>query len=394
MRVMEKRDYYEVLGVNKNSTPEEIKKAYRKKAMEYHPDRNPGDKAAEEKFKEAAEAYDVLSNPDKKARYDQFGHEGLRGAASSGGFDASDLNSIFEHFGSIFGDFLGGGFRGGFGGGFSGFGGGQQKAVRRGSDIRIRLKLKLEEIAEGCTKTLKIPKQVTCTACGGTGAKDKSSIVTCPTCQGRGQVVHQQRTMFGVMQQVMPCSACHGTGEVIKDKCPTCHGEGTVKGEEVVTINIPAGVQDGMQIRERGKGNAAPNGGIPGDLIVVIQEEENAIFERDGNNLYINYYISFPQAALGAEVEIPLVKGKAKVKIAPGTQSGSVLRLQGKGLPEVNSRRVGDLIVNVNVWTPTKLTKEERQLIEQMNGAENFIPKPTKKDKSFFNRVRQFFEDR
>lgn len=384
---MEKRDYYEVLGVTKNSTPEEIKKAYRKKALQYHPDRNPGDKEAEEKFKEAAEAYDVLSDPDKKARYDQFGHEGLRGAAS-GGFDASDLGSIFSHFGSIFGDLFGGG------GGFSGFGGGPQKTVRRGSDIRINVKLTLEEIATGCTKKLKIPKQVVCTDCGGTGAKDKSSIVTCPTCQGRGQVVRQQRSMFGIMQQVMPCDQCHGTGEIIKDKCPHCHGEGTVRGEEVVTVNIPAGVQEGMQMRERGKGNAGPNGGIAGDLIIVIHEEEHSIFERDGNNLYINYYVSFPQAALGADVEIPLLNGKAKIKLAPGTQSGQALRLQGKGLPELHHRIVGDLIVNLVVWVPTKLTKEEKALVEKMSKSENFEPKPDKRDKSFFSRVRQFFEDK
>lgn len=389
---MEKRDYYEVLGVDKKANSDEIKKAYRKLAMKYHPDRNPGDKEAEEKFKEAAEAYEVLSNPDKRARYDQFGHAGMQGAGGPG-FDASDLGSIFEHFGSIFGDMFPGAGRG-FGG-FGGFGGGGgRKAVRRGSDIRINVTLTLEEIAKGCTKKLKIPKQVACSTCNGLGAKDKSSIVTCPTCQGRGQVVHQQRTMFGVMQQVVPCEHCHGTGEVIKDKCPDCRGTGTVKGEEIVTINIPAGVEDGMQLRESGKGNAAPQGGVAGDLYVAIHEAEHPLFERDGNNLYINYYISFPQAALGAEVEIPLLEGKAKVKIDAGTQSGRVLRLQGKGLPEVNGYRTGDLIVNVIVWTPTKLTKDEKALVEQLAGSDNFQPKPSKKDKSFFSRVKQFFEDR
>ena len=381
---MEKRDYYEVLGVAKTATADEIKKAYRKKAMQYHPDRNPGDKEAEEKFKEAAEAYDVLSNPDKKARYDQFGHEGLRGAAGGGGFDASDLGSIFEHFGSIFGDV--------FGGGFGGFGGGQsQKRVRRGSDIRINVKLTLEEIAKGCTKKLKIPKQVACPTCGGTGAKDRASITTCPQCKGSGQVVRQQRSMFGIMQQVVPCDHCHGTGEIIKDKCPNCHGNGTVKGEEVIEVVIPAGVGDGMSKRERGKGNAAPNGGVPGDLIVVFHEEDHPIFERDGINLYINYYISFPQAALGAEVEVPLLEGKAKVKLPAGTQSGQVLRLQGKGLPEINGRNVGDLIVNVNVWTPKSLSKEEKEIISKLSDSPNFEPKPGKNEQSFFSKVRQFF---
>lgn len=381
---MEKRDYYEVLGVSKTASADEIKKAYRKKAMQYHPDRNPGDKEAEEKFKEAAEAYDVLSNPDKKARYDQFGHDGLRGAAGAGGFDASDLGSIFEHFGSIFGDV--------FGSGFGGFGGGQsQKRVRRGSDIRINVKLTLEEIAKGCTKKLKIPKQVSCPTCGGTGAKDRASITTCPQCKGSGQVLRQQRSMFGIMQQVVPCEHCHGTGEIIKEKCPNCHGNGTVKGEEIVEVVIPAGVGDGMSKRERGKGNAGPNGGVAGDLIVVFHEEDHPIFERDGINLYINYYISFPQAALGAEVEVPLLEGKAKVKLPAGTQSGQVLRLQGKGLPEINGRNVGDLIVNVNVWTPKNLSKEEKEIIGKLAASSNFEPKPGKNEQSFFSKVRQFF---
>ena len=380
---MEKRDFYEVLGVNRNSTADEIKKAYRKMAMKYHPDRNPGDKEAEEKFKEAAEAYEVLSNPDKKARYDQFGHEGLRGA-STGGFDASDLGSIFEHFGSIFGDMFGGGFGGGFGSQTG-------KRVRRGSDIRVNVKLTLSEIAKGCTKKLKIPKQVACPDCGGTGAKDRSSIVTCPQCKGSGQVIRQQRSMFGIMQQVVPCDHCHGTGEIIKDKCTRCHGTGTIKGEEVVEIRIPAGVMEGMSKRERGKGNAAPNGGVSGDLQVVFHEEEHPLFERDGNNLFLNYYISFPQAALGAEVEVPLLEGKAKVKLSPGIQSGEVLRLQGKGLPEINGRNVGDLIVNVSVWTPRNLSKEEKEIIAKLSESPNFEPKPGKSDHSFFQRVRQFF---
>lgn len=386
---MEKRDYYEVLGVEKTATADEIKKAYRKKAMEFHPDRNPGNKEAEERFKEAAEAYDVLSNPDKKARYDQFGHAGMGGAG--GGYNVDfDLNTIFERFGDLFGGGFSGfsGF-GGFGGG-SGRGGG--KRVRQGSNIRIKVKLTLEEINSGVEKKIKIQKYIPCTHCDGTGAKDKNAITTCPTCKGSGQVINQQRTMFGVMQQVSVCPNCNGSGQVIKDKCPHCGGNGVVKGEEVVSINIPAGVAEGMQLTMRGKGNAAPNGGVNGDLLVLIEEQEHELFERNGNNIYTNYYVSFPQAALGASVEVPTLTGKARIKIAAGTQSGQILRLQGKGLPELNSRMMGDLIVNVNVWTPKNLNKEEKAAIEKFAESENFKPKPNKSDKGFFNRVRQFFE--
>lgn len=385
---MEKRDYYEVLGVEKTASADEIKKAYRKKAMQYHPDRNPGDKEAEEKFKEAAEAYDVLSNPDKKARYDQFGHAGMSGAG--GGYNVDfDLNTIFERFG----DLLGGGFSGfsGFGG-FGGGGRGGGKRVRQGTNIRIKVKLTMEEINTGVEKKIKIQKYVPCTHCGGSGAKDKNSVTTCPTCKGSGQVINQQRTMFGVMQQVSVCGQCNGTGEIIKDKCSHCGGNGVVKGEEVVTINIPAGVAEGMQLTMRGKGNAAPNGGVNGDLLVLIEEQEHELFERNGNNIYLNYYISFPQAALGATVEVPTLTGKARIKIAPGTQSGQILRLQGKGLPELNSRIIGDLIVNVNVWTPKNLTKEEKAAVEKFMDADNFKPKPGKNDQGFFSKVRQFFE--
>lgn len=390
---MEKRDYYEVLGVEKTATADEIKKAYRKKAMQYHPDRNPGDKEAEEKFKEAAEAYDVLSNPDKKARYDQFGHAGMSGAGGGGYNVDFDLNTIFERFGDLFG----GGFSGFSGGGFSGFSGfgsgghGQSKRVRRGTNIRIKVKLTLEEINTGVEKKIKIQKYVPCSHCNGTGAKDKNAITTCPTCHGSGQVVSQQRTMFGVMQQVTVCSACGGSGEVIKDKCPHCGGNGVVKGEEVVAVNIPAGVAEGMQLTMRGKGNAAPNGGVNGDLLVLIEEQEHELFERNGNNIYLNYYISFPQAALGATVEVPTLTGKARIKIAAGTQSGQILRLQGKGLPELNSRIIGDLIVNINVWTPKTLSKEEKAIIEKLTDADNFKPKPGKNDQGFFSKVRQFF---
>ena len=389
---MEKRDYYEVLGVAKTASADELKKAYRKLAMQYHPDRNPGNKEAEEKFKEAAEAYDVLSNPDKRARYDQFGHAGM--SAGAGGYDVGgfDLNSIFERFGDLLGG--AGGFRGGFSdffGGGAGYGGRAQKRVRRGSDLRIKVKLTLEEIAKNTEKKLKIQKDVPCPECGGTGAKDKSSMTTCQKCHGSGQVVTQQRSMFGIMQSVSVCPDCGGTGEVIKDKCPHCNGKGTVRGEEIVTVNIPAGVENGMQLSMRGKGNAAPNGGVNGDLIVLVEEIDHPVFERDGNNLYINYYISFPQAALGDTVQIPILNGFAKVKIAPGTQSGQMLRLQGKGLPELNGRIMGDLIVNVNVWVPKSLSKDEKDAIAKFAGSENFAPKPGAKDKSFFSRVKQFF---
>lgn len=382
---MEKRDYYEVLGVAKTASADEIKKAYRKLAMQYHPDRNPGNHEAEEKFKEAAEAYAVLSDPEKRTRYDQFGHEGLRGAAP-GGFDTSDLGSIFEHFGSMFGDIFGGGFGSGFGNGF-------HKAERRGSDIRITVKLTLEEVATGCEKKLKINKKVSCTQCGGSGAKDKSSVSECPTCHGRGYVMQQQRSLFGIVQQTVPCPTCHGQGKVIKDKCPKCGGTGTMQGEEIVTIYIPAGVEDGMTLRERGKGNAAPNGGINGDLHVVIHVEEHPVFERNGNNLYLNYFISFPQACLGTDTEIPLLNGKAKVKIPAGTQSGQMIRLRGKGLPDLNYKEKGDLIVNVNIWTPKSLTRDEKELINKLNESPNFNPNPDKKEKSFFARLRQFLEN-
>ena len=381
-----KRDYYEVLGVSKNATAEEIKKAYRKKAMEYHPDRNPGNHEAEEKFKEAAEAYDVLSTPEKKSRYDQFGHAGMSGnMGGSGGFSGDfDLNSIFERFGDLFG--------GGFGG-FSGFGGGssQRQRVKKGSNLRITVKLTLDEIAKQTEKKLKIKKMVPCPDCHGQGAKNSSDIQTCPKCNGRGQVMHQQRSMFGIIQQAVVCDMCNGEGTVVKNACSTCGGSGVVKGEEIVTINIPAGVEDGMQLSMREKGNAAPRGGVNGDLIVVIEEIEHELFERDGNNLYLNYFISFPQAALGGSVDIPTLDGLARVKIAPGTQGGQILRLQSKGLPELHSSRKGDLIVNINVWTPKSLTKEERNLIEKFEHSENFQPKPSKNEKNFFNKVKQFF---
>jgi len=387
-----KRDYYEILGVEKSASAEELKKAYRKKAMEFHPDRNPGNKEAEEKFKEAAEAYDVLSSPDRRARYDQFGHAGMSGASGGGGSYGMDfdLQTIFERFG----DLLGGGFGSGFSGFTSGFGGGRRQHrqnVRKGSNLRITVKLTLAEIAANTEKKLKIKKQITCLQCKGQGAINKDDIATCPKCNGSGHVIHQQRSMFGIMQQAMVCDQCHGEGTIIKNPCSNCRGSGTVPGEEVVTIAIPAGVQEGMQLSMREKGNAAPKGGINGDLIVVVEEIPHEVFEREGNNLYINYYISFPQAALGGSVDIPTLDGKARIKLAAGTQGGQVLRLQGKGLPELNTNRKGDLIVNVNVWTPKTLSREERETIEKFLNSDNFIPKPGKNEKSFFNRVRQFF---
>jgi molecular chaperone DnaJ len=387
-----KRDYYEILGVEKNASAEELKKAYRKKAMEYHPDRNPGNKEAEEKFKEAAEAYDILSSPEKRQRYDRFGHAGMGGASGGGGGYGIDfdMETIFERFGDLFGGHLGDVFSG-FSGGFSGGRRQQRQQVRKGSNLRITVKLTLEEIVANTEKKLKIQKQVACPQCNGQGAKNKDDVGTCPKCNGSGHVVIQQRSLFGIMQQAVVCDHCNGDGTVIKNPCSNCHGTGIVKGEEIVTIQIPAGVQDGMQLSMREKGNAAPRGGINGDLIVAIEEIPHDTFERDGNNLYLNYYISFPQAALGGSVDVPTLDGKARIKLSSGTQGGQVLRLQGKGLPELNSHRKGDLIVNVNVWTPKNLSRDEREIIEKFLNSDNFTPKPAKYEKSFFNRVRQFF---
>ena len=380
---MAKRDYYEVLGVDKNATPDEMKKAYRKLALQYHPDRNPGDKEAEEKFKEAAEAYDVLSNPEKKARYDQFGMAGMDGAYGQGGMD---MNDIFSQFGSIFGDlFGGGGFRG-----FSGFGGGAQRRVMRGTNLRIKVKLTLEEIDRGCEKKIKVSKYVPCKTCGGSGSRD-GKLETCPHCHGSGVVTEIKRTILGQMQTQSACPHRGGEGRIVKDKCHDCHGDGIVKSDEIITINIPAGVQDGMQLAMQGQGNAAPRGGIPGDLIVLVEEVEHDTFERQESNLYYNAFITFADAAMGASVEIPTLNGKVKIKIDAGTPSGRVVRLRGKGLPVMNGYGRGDLLVSLNVWVPKDLTKEEKKLLEDLQKHPNFQPNPTKQERGFFDKMKEMF---
>ncbi len=381
---MAKRDYYEVLGVDKNTTPEELKKAYRKLALQYHPDRNPGDKEAEEKFKEAAEAYDVLSNPEKKARYDQFGMAGMEGAYGQGGMN---MNDIFSQFGDLFGDLFGGGFRSGF----SGFGGGgTTRRVMRGSNLRIKVKLTLEEIDRGCEKKIKVSKYVPCKTCGGSGAKG-NSFETCSHCHGTGVVTEVKRTILGQMQTQSTCPHCGGEGRIIKAKCHDCHGDGIVKSDEIITINIPAGVQDGMQLAMQGQGNAAPHGGVPGDLIILVEELEHDTFERQDANLYYNAFITFSEAALGASVEIPTLNGKVKIKIDPGTPSGRVVRLRGKGLPVAGGYGRGDLLVSLNVWVPKDLTKEEKKMLEELKDHNNFKPNPTKQERGFFDKMKEMF---
>ena len=382
----EKRDYYEVLGVSKSATPEELKKAYRKLALQYHPDRNPGNKEAEEKFKEAAEAYEVLSNPEKRQRYDQFGFAGMGGAGGYSGQGMS-MDDIFSQFGDLFADFgLGSIFGGGFGGGSRSGG-----TVReRGGNIRVKVKMNLQEIEKGAKKKIKVSKYVTCDHCHGSGSEDGSTD-TCPTCKGRGQVVRTVNSIFGQMQTASTCPNCGGTGKVIKNKCTHCHGDGIVKGEEVIDIDIPAGVGEGMQLTLRGKGGAGPHNGINGDLYVLIEEEAHPELERDGSNLIYNLFISVPQAIIGTEAEVPTVSGKVRVKIAPGTQSGKILRLRGKGLPVVNGYGNGDLLVYVNVWIPKKVTKDEEKMLQGLANSESFKPAPNEDDRSFFKRLRDYF---
>ena len=390
---MAKRDYYEVLGVEKNASADEIKKAYRKMAVKYHPDKNPGDKEAEEKFKEAAEAYSVLSDADKKARYDQFGHAGVEGAGPdfSGGF--GNLNDILNDlFGGAFGGGFGGGF-GGFGGGFGGQRGGQQQRVHRGRDIRVRVKLTLEEIAKGAEKEISIEKSVPCADCGGKGAKNSSDIKTCPACHGTGQVERVVRQGFFQQVTYSTCQQCGGEGKIVSNPCRSCNGTGLVRKRETIKVKIPAGVEAGMQLTIQGEGNAAKNNGINGDLLVVIEEQEHADLKRDGNNLYYTKIISLPDAILGGETEIPCLDGPYKLKIDAGTQSGTVVRLRGKGLPTVNGYGgTGDLYVKIAVWIPRKLNKDEKALIESLRDNESFKPNPTKEDKSFFDRIKDLFD--
>ena len=382
----EKRDYYEVLGVDKTATADDIKKAYRKKAIQYHPDKNPGDKEAEEKFKEAAEAYEVLSDPQKRQRYDQFGFAGMggQGGFSTGGFSMED---IFSRFGDLFAD-AGFEFNGGH---FSSFFGGNRGArVQRGSDLRVKVRLTLEEIATGVDKKIKVRKMVPCSHCGGTGSADGKGGETCPTCKGSGRVVHTQRGIFGMMQVQDACSTCHGEGKVIRNKCTYCGGEGIVRDEEIINIHIPAGVTGGMQIPMQGKGNAAPHGGVPGDLLVLVEEEEHKELQREGNDLVYNLLLDMPTAILGGQVKIPTLQGDAKITITPGTQPGKVLRMRGKGLPIIDEYArqygTGDLLINVGIYIPENLSKSEKELIAQLQKSPNIVPGSADK-KNFFKNI-------
>lgn len=370
-----KKDYYEILGISKGATEAEIKKAYRKKAVQYHPDKNPGDKEAEEKFKEAAEAYEILSDADKKARYDQYGHAAFDGAGGFGGGQGMNMDDIFSQFGDIFG----GGF-GGFGGGF---GGGARQARVKGSNLRIKVKLTLEDVALGVEKKVKVKRKVQ--APGVT-------YTTCSTCNGSGQVTRIQQTILGRMQTSAPCNSCSGSGQVIGTKPNDADAQGLIVEEETVTIKIPAGVANDMQLKVSGKGNEAPGkNSIPGDLLVVIEEVEHETLKREGENIHFDLYISFAEAAIGASKEIDTVTGKVRIKVDAGVQSGKILRLKGKGIPSLNGYGSGDMLVHVNVWTPKTLNKEQKQFFEKMMEDDNFKPHPSKSDKSFFEKVKEMF---
>ncbi len=383
---MAKRDYYEVLGVGKTASEDEIKKAYRKKALEYHPDRNPGNKAAEEKFKEAAEAYDVLSDANKRNRYDRFGHAGVDNQGGFGGGQGFDMEDIFQRFGGvfgqddIFGEFFGGGRRS------------QQRGTgERGTNLRIKVKLTLEEINTGVSKKISLKKQVACSTCGGSGARNAADVSSCSTCRGSGYVTQVRQTFLGSMQTTATCPSCQGTGQSIKNPCNVCKGDGRTFGEETIEIDIPAGVYQDLQLTMRGKGNAGAKRGSAGDLIIAIEEVPHEHFVRDGNNLIYEHFINIADAALGTKAEVPTLDGGARFPIPEGTQSGKVIRLKGKGLPDLNTGQRGDLLVQLNVWTPKSLTGEERALLEKIRSMANFQPRPGKEDKGFFDKMKDMF---
>jgi len=385
----QKRDYYEVLGVDKNASEDDIKKAYRKIAIKYHPDRNPGNKEAEEKFKEAAEAYDVLHDPQKRQQYDQFGFDGPNMGGAFGGFSGGgfSMDDIFSMFGDVFGG------RGGFGGFSSGFSSGGQRQQHRGSDLRLKVRLSLQEIATGVNKRFKVRKDVVCEHCHGSGAEGNSGSETCPTCHGSGVVTRTTQSLFGMMQTQSVCPTCQGEGKIIKNKCHHCHGEGVVKGEEVVEIKIPAGVAEGMVVNVPGKGNAGKHNGVNGNIQVFIEEEPNNTFVRDGNDVIYNLLLDFPTAALGGNVDIPTIEGtKAKIKIEPGTQPGKTLRLRGKGLPAVQGygNGTGDLVVNISVYVPKTLSRDEKDALERMQKSDNFKGDAQTK-RNIFERFKNYF---
>ncbi len=389
---MAKRDFYEILGVSKSADETAIKKAYRKIAMKYHPDRNPDDKAAEEKFKEAAEAYEILSDADKRARYDRFGHAGV-GQNAGGGFGGRGgmtMEDIFSQFGDVFGD-GGSPFESFFGGSGGGGRGRTRSRGQRGSNLRVKVKLTLAEIASGVNKKIKVKKQLNCTTCNGSGAKDSGSVATCNTCRGSGYVRQVRSTFLGQMQTTAACPSCSGSGQTITAKCGTCKGEGRNVGEDTIELDIPAGVAEGMQLSLQGKGNSGAMGGPSGDLLVSIEEAEHPHLQRDGMNLIYELYLNFADASLGTSIEVPTIDGKVKIKIPAGTQAGKIFRLKGKGLPAVQSYGKGDQLIHTSIWTPKKLNDQERKLMEKLRTMPNFDPQPGKSEKGFFDKMKDYF---
>ncbi|WP_025762416.1 molecular chaperone DnaJ [Dyadobacter tibetensis] len=385
-----KRDYYEVLGVDRNASADDIKKAYRKLAIKFHPDKNPDDPTAEDKFKESAEAYSILSDDNKRRRYDQFGHAGVGGASGGGagyGGGGFTMDDIFSQFGDIFGE------SSPFGDifGRAGGGGGGGRRMRKGSDLRIKLKLNLEEVANGVEKKIKVKRHVTCNTCGGNGAKHGTALTNCGTCNGSGQVRKVVSTMLGQMVSTTTCSTCNGDGKIISERCDSCAGEGRLLQDDLITLNIPGGVAEGMQLSMAGKGNVPPRGGMAGDLLIVIEEEEHLHLKRDGTNVVFDMHLSFIDAALGTHSEIPTIDGKARITIDPGTQAGKILRLKGKGIKDLNGYGKGDQLVHINVWTPQQLSADERDTLEGLRNSPNFQPKPGKHEKGFFDKMKDFF---